>query len=91
MDKASAVRHSAIALAVFLVLSWLFDFPLSNSPQAGVALLFVFGPWWKLGWRYARTQKSQYPFRCLTLWFALVLTLVGYVLSLILFALGWIP
>ena len=91
MDKTSAIRQSAIALVVFVLLSRLFDFPLSNSPQAGAALLFVFGPWWKLGWHYAKTQKCQYPFRCLALCFALAVTLVGYVLSLILFALGFIP
>ncbi|MBE6920334.1 MAG: hypothetical protein E7468_02070 [Ruminococcaceae bacterium] len=76
---------SAIALIISLVLSFLFDFSLSNTWQACVALLLVFGPLWICGWKEVCVQKHKHPVICFLARFYLILVLVGYLISTLVF------
>lgn len=83
-------KFSTVSLVVALTLSYLFDFPLSNSWQAGVTLLFVFGPYWVYGWKQTAVYKGKHPFVCLISRFYLVLMVVGYLIAVIAFLIiGW--
>ena len=79
---------SVIFLAISIVLSWLFGFSLSNSWQALVVLLFVFGPLWICGWKQTQKHKGKHPFGSLFGRFCLVLTALGYLIIVIAFTAG---
>ena len=76
---------SAISLIISIVLSHLFDFSLSNTWQASVALLFVFGPLWICAWKQACTQKHRHPVICFIVRFYLILMLAGYFIATLVF------
>ena len=76
---------STVALVLAITLSFIFAFPLSNSWQAGIALFFVFGPYWIYAWRKARSCKDKHPFLCGLARFYLILMLVGYLITVLSF------
>lgn len=76
---------SAIALVISIILSYVFDFSLSNTWQACVALLLVFGPLWICGWKQACAQKHKHPVICFLARFYLILMLVGYLIATYIF------
>lgn len=81
---------SVIFLAVSIALSLLFDFSLTNTWQAFVALVFVFGPLWICGWKQTKKHKGKHPFGCFCGRFCLVLIALGYLLTVIAFLTGQI-
>ena len=79
---------SAIALVASICLSVLFKFSLSNTWQAMVALLFIFGPLWIYGWNKTGTLKTKQPFLFIFCRFCLINVVIGWVLSVILLFVG---
>ena len=83
------VIFSLVSLFIAIVLSNILNFSLTNSWQASIVLLFVFGPLWLFGWKKIDTiHKKPVIFSCLK--FCLVLVLLGYLLGVLLFLfIGW--
>lgn len=79
---------SIVATIVSICLSIFFDFSLSNTWQAFVAMLFIFGPLWVFGWKKTETIKNKHPLAFIFGRFCLVNLIIGYVLSVILFLSG---
>lgn len=77
----SCFLFSTGSLLVFVLLSYLFQFPLVNSWQAGVWLLFFFGPYWLYFWRMTNTYKEKYPFFCVVGKVYLTLLLMAYIFA----------
>ena len=79
---------SLVFLVLSIVLSAIFHFSLSNTWQAMVALLFIFGPMWILGWKQTSRQNCKCsPLRILGR-FGLILLAVSYLLSVIVIVTG---
>ena len=66
---------SAIAAILSIVLSYIFEFSLSNTWQARISLLFVLGPLCICGWKETTAQKHKHPIICFIIRFYLVCTL----------------
>ena len=75
---------SVIVTIASLILSAVFDFSLSNTWQAFVAMLFIFGPLWVFGWKKTGEFKNKYPLAVIFFRFCLINLIIGYVLSVIL-------
>ena len=81
---------SFASLMLLIILSTLLGFSLSNTWQAGVALLLVFGPYWIFGWKASTETKYDHPVISLWLRFCLILLLIGYLISVLaFFVIGW--
>ena len=81
---------STISIILSVILSYVFDFSLSNSWQAGVVLLLVFGPYWRYCWKFSRQYKEKAPLLCLCLRGILIMLLFGYLSTVSLFVfVGW--
>lgn len=81
---------SFVSLILSIVLSILLEFSLSNTWQASVALLLIFGPLWIFGWKTCTEIKGDHPLSSLGLRFCLILTLIGYFISVLaFFVIGW--
>lgn len=76
---------STISLITAIVLSNTLHFPLSNSWQASIVSIFVFGPCWIYCWRYSPNIKKKHPFLFLFTRFCLLLLVIGFAISTILF------
>ena len=76
---------SFASLLLLIALSILLDFSLSNTWQAGIALLLVFGPYWVFGWKSSVALKCNHPLSSYCLRFFLILLLIGYVVSVFAF------
>ena len=79
---------SIIAAVVAIGLSIILDFSLSNTWQASVAMLFIFGPLWIYGWRETTTIKNKHPLIFVFGRFCLINLVIGYLLSVVLFFTG---
>ncbi|MBR2338350.1 MAG: hypothetical protein IKA63_02660 [Clostridia bacterium] len=71
------------AAMVSVVISKLLRFSLTNTWQAGVALLFVFGPVLLYVWKAAIQQKQKRPFLSAILKICVVVFVVGALLGAI--------
>lgn len=81
---------SLIFLAISIILSVIFDFSLSNTWQALVALPFIFGPIWILGWKQVAIHKTKHPLLCVFGRFCLVVSAIGYMITVVFFCVGLI-
>lgn len=79
---------SVVATIVSICLSAVFEFSLSNTWQAFVAMLFIFGPLWVFGWKKIDAIKNKKPLGYIFGRFCLINFISGYVLSVILFLCG---
>lgn len=79
---------STISLVLSIVASMIFDFPLSNSWQAGIVLLLVFGPYWIYGWRKSILLKNSKHLLAFFLKFYLILILLTYLITILIFIKG---
>ena len=81
---------SIIATVVAVSLSIMLGFSLSNTWQASVAMLFIFGPLWVCGWRETTAIKNKHPLVFVLGRFCLINLVIGYILSVVLFFAGMI-
>jgi len=79
---------SLVAAIVSICFSAIFNFSLSNTWQAFIAMLFIFGPLWVFGWKKTGALKNKYPLAFIFGRFCLINLIIGYVLSLVLFLSG---
>jgi len=73
---------SCVALVLSIMLSWIFEFSLSNSWQAGFVLALVFGPYWRFFWKKAALSSGN---KRLFMRFCLVNILLGYVITVVVY------
>ena len=79
---------STTSLVVFVVLSKLLDFSLKNTWQAGVFLVFFFGPYWIFAWKQAISNKKKNPLLFAFLLYCLILSSLGFMIASVLFFKG---
>jgi len=70
---------SVTFFVIAVILSVIFKFSLSNTWQGGVAVLFIFGPFWVYTWGLS-TRLKHLPFVCNIIRFFLITAVVAYVL-----------
>jgi len=76
---------STSSLIIAVVLSWCFDFSLTNTWQASVALVFVLGPYWLYAWKAADFYDYRAPFLCQCAKYALLVLAAMFVIVPIVF------
>ena len=76
------IIFSMASLVLAILLSQIFQFPLSNSWQACVVLPFVFGPYWILGWNRSRWANTLAR---IFVRFCLVNLVLGYLIAVAVF------
>ena len=79
---------SLIALVISIILSELLDFSLSNTWQALLALVFVFGALWVYGWKQTSVHKRNHPFISFIGRWCLIMLVIGYIISALLILSG---
>lgn len=55
---------SVSAIVISIILSVVFNFSLSNTWQAGIALIFIFAPMGVYLWQWSDRNKERFPFLC---------------------------
>lgn len=75
------VAFSLISLLIAIVLSAIFQFSLTNTWQAAVAMIFVFGPYLVLGWRCSTKIYDEHFLLSFILRILIILIVLGYLLS----------
>ena len=72
---------SLISCIVAILFSRVFRFSLTNTWQAGVAIVFIFGPFLVLGWKFSNKQKDKYPLLCNIIRLGIVLLVFSFILA----------
>lgn len=90
MKLKQSILLSTTSLVISILLSKVFRFSLVNTWQACIALFFVFSPLWLYGWKFSSDKRDAYPFLCFFIKFAMLIWLVGYVITmLVVLIAGW--
>ena len=76
---------SVVATIVSICLSAILGFSLSNTWQAFIAMMFIFGPLWIYGWKRCGVFKNRHPLAFIIGRFCLINLIIGYVLSIVIF------
>lgn len=72
---------SFVSCVIAVLLSIIFHFSLSNTWQAGVALIFIFGPYLIYGWKRSAEYYEKYPFACLLVRTIISLFIMAYIIA----------